>query len=166
MNNDAKKTALRMIPYGLYVLTSEWKGEIGAATVSWVTQASFQPPLVVVGVKADSTSHDLIKSSGVFVLNMLSVDQNEVASTFIKETQFEGDTISGEAYSRGQTGAPVLDSAAAVLECRLVDTVEKGDHSIFVGEVVDASASIETEGRPDESVLRVKHLGEKVFYGG
>jgi len=51
MNEDAKKTALRMIPYGLYVLTAEGKnGGLAAATVNCVTQAAFPPPLVVMGV--------------------------------------------------------------------------------------------------------------------
>ena len=46
MDEGAKKTALRMIPYGLYVLTAEDKDQnISAATVNWVTQASFKPPL-------------------------------------------------------------------------------------------------------------------------
>ena len=61
MDADAKKTALRMIPYGLYVLTAEKDGEIAAATVNWVTQTAFDPPLVVVGVKADASAHDIIK---------------------------------------------------------------------------------------------------------
>ena len=63
MDADAKKTALRMIPYGLYVLTAEKDGEIAAATVNWVTQTAFEPPLVVVGVKADASAHDIIKKS-------------------------------------------------------------------------------------------------------
>ena len=54
MDADAKKTTLRMIPYGIYVLTAESDDGIAAATVNWVTQTSFDPPLVVVGVKADS----------------------------------------------------------------------------------------------------------------
>ena len=46
MDADQKKTALRMIPYGLYVLTAQDKnGARTAATVNWVTQASFEPPL-------------------------------------------------------------------------------------------------------------------------
>ncbi|HEM47493.1 MAG TPA: flavin reductase, partial [Alphaproteobacteria bacterium] len=58
MNDAARKTALRMIPYGLYVLTAEdAAGNVGAATVNWVTQTAFAPPLVVVGVKADSGAH-------------------------------------------------------------------------------------------------------------
>ena len=52
MDADAKKTTLRMIPYGLYVLTADdGKGTVGAATVNWVTQTAFTPPMVVVGVK-------------------------------------------------------------------------------------------------------------------
>src|SRR6185312_12053494 len=51
MNQDAKKTALRMIPYGIYVLTADdGQGNVAAATVNWVTQTAFDPPLVVVGV--------------------------------------------------------------------------------------------------------------------
>ena len=58
MNEDAKKTALRMIPYGMFILTTKSKDgqNVGAATVNWVTQTSFSPPLVAVGVKADSGS--------------------------------------------------------------------------------------------------------------
>jgi flavin reductase (DIM6/NTAB) family NADH-FMN oxidoreductase RutF len=50
MDANTKKTALRMIPYGLYVLTAKGQDDaVAAATVNWVTQASFAPPLVVVG---------------------------------------------------------------------------------------------------------------------
>jgi len=66
-----------MIPYGLYVLTTKSKDgtDLGAATVNWVTQASFAPPLVVVGVKADSGAHQDIKYTGVFAINVLGKDQ-------------------------------------------------------------------------------------------
>ena len=140
MDADAKKTALRMIPYGLYVLTSEAKdGRVAAATVNWVTQASFAPPLVVVGVKADSGAHDIIKESGSFALNVLGKGQQGQAFAFFKSLEREGDTIGGEAFTAGATGAPVLASARRpIVECKLVETVEKGDHSVFIGEVVEA----------------------------
>ena len=51
MDDEHKKTALRMIPYGIYVLTAVDGDTVAAATVNWVTQTSFDPPLVVVGVK-------------------------------------------------------------------------------------------------------------------
>lgn len=167
MDADAKKTVLRMIPYGLYVLTGEsTDGRVAAATVNWVTQASFVPPLVAVGVRADSSAHEIIKSAGAFALNVLAKEQNRLAFTFFKTLDRDGNTIGGEKFSAGKIGAPILAAAAAFAECRLVETVEKGDHSLFVGEVVEAGLAAAIDGRPDDRTLVLKDLGEKTFYGG
>ena len=167
MDPNAKKTALRMIPYGLYVLTAQGKdGTIAAATVNWVTQASFAPPLVVVGVKADSGAHAVIKNAGAFALNVLGKGQQAAAFAFFKPVHREGDRLNGEIFRTGSTKSPLLASTPAFVECKLVDTVERGDHSIFVGEVVDAGLAQEIGGRPDDATLWMKDLGEKTFYGG
>jgi flavin reductase (DIM6/NTAB) family NADH-FMN oxidoreductase RutF len=168
MDQNMKKTVLRMIPYGLYVLTAKGKDDaVAAATVNWVTQASFAPPLVVVGVKTDSHSHPLIKESKAFVLNVLGKDQAPMAFTFFKPAVRDGQTISGEPFHWGAvTGAPVLERAPAAIECRLVDSVERGDHSIFVGEVVEVALAKQPEGRADDATLCLKDLGPNVFYGG
>lgn len=166
MDADAKKTALRMIPYGLYVLTAEHGDQVGAATVNWVTQASFAPPLVAVGVKADSGIHGLIKQAGAFALNVLGKGQQAMAFTFFKPAAREGQSISGEPFRWGATGAPILERTPAFVECRLVDSVERGDHSVFVGEVVEAGLPKPVEGRADDATLWLKELGPNVFYGG
>ena len=166
MDQNLKKTALRMIPYGLYVLTADSNTGAAAATVNWVTQASFTPPLVAVGVKADSGAHAVIKEANAFALNVLGKGQQAMAYTFFKPAERQGSTISGEPYRPGTTGAPILDNAPAYVECRLVATVEKGDHSIFVGEVVEAGVAKSPEGRPDDATLWLRELGDKVFYGG
>jgi flavin reductase (DIM6/NTAB) family NADH-FMN oxidoreductase RutF len=167
MDKDIKKTALRMIPYGLYVLTAEGKdGKIAASTVNWVTQTAFEPPLVVVGVKADSGAHSIIKESGTFALNILGKDQKGQAFTFFKSLEREGNTIGGEPFRKGSLGAPILEKTPAFVECQLVDTIEKGDHSIFVGEVKDAGVAVQPAGRPDDATLAMRDLGDKVFYGG
>ena len=167
MDANMKKTALRMIPYGLYVLTAESvDGKVAAAAVNWVTQASFEPPLVVVGVKADSSAHSVIKESRAFALNVLGKGQQSLAFTFFKHAERKDQTISGEPFHAGTTGSPILENTPAFIECTLVDTLEKGDHSIFVGEVVDVGVSKPPEGRPDDATLWLKDLGEKVFYGG
>ena len=76
VNAEHKKTILRMIPYGIYVLTADdGKGNIAAATVNWVTQTAFAPPLVVVGVKTDSGTYQTVKTAQTFALNMLGKDQ-------------------------------------------------------------------------------------------
>lgn len=167
MDADAKKTALRAIPYGLYVLAAESAdGKVTAATVNWVTQASFEPPLVAVGVKKDASGHDIIKRAGAFSLSVLGKGQQNAAFAFFKPVEREGDKIGGEVFRKGSTGAPILSSAIAAVECELVATVEEGDHSLFVGRVVDAAVQTEIPGRPDQATLALADLGEKTFYGG
>src|SRR5204863_5507528 len=114
MDPNMKKTALRMIPYGLYVLTAANKnGQVAAATVNWVTQVAFEPPLVVVGVKTDSHAHPLIKETKAFALNVLGKGQQTLAFTFFKPAEVAGDTVSGQPFRRGTTGAPILTNAPA-----------------------------------------------------
>ncbi len=167
MSTPETKTALRMIPYALYLLTAEDdEGNTAAAAVTWVTQASFQPPLLVTCVKKDSAAHALIKKTGYFALNMLGKTQKNLAFTFFKPVEKEGDTIGGEKYRRGKTGAPIFTSVPAFVECKLTETMEQGDHSVFIGEVVNAGVNQQPEGRPDEAILWLKDLGDKLFYGG
>ena len=167
MDNDAKKTALRMIPYGIYVLTArDDEGAIAAGTVNWVTQTSFDPPLVAIGVKSDSQLYGTLKKTGTFALNMLGKGQQGPAFAFFKPSEPGEGTISGEPYSDGETGAPILGNAPASVECKVAEIVERGDHHIVIGEVVAAQVATQPEGRPDEAVLEMKDLGEKTFYGG
>jgi flavin reductase (DIM6/NTAB) family NADH-FMN oxidoreductase RutF len=167
MDADIKKSTLRMIPYGLYVLTTEGSdGAISAATVNWATQTSFEPPLVALGVKSDSGAYAGLKSSGTFALNMLGKGQQAMAFAFFKPAQVDGDTISGEPFTKGETGAALLTNCPAAIECKVIEIVEKGDHHVILGQVINAVQSAPLEGRPDEAILEMKDLGEKTFYGG
>jgi len=167
MNQDAKKAALRMIPYGLYVLTADdGKGNVAGATVNWVTQTAFNPPLVVVGVKTDSGAYQIVKNAKNFALNMLGKEHKGLAFTFFKPAQFADGKLSGQAVHKGTTGAPILDAAPAAVECKVTSIVEQGDHHIVVGEVVEAHLPKPIQGRPDAAILEMKELGDNVFYGG
>lgn len=168
MDATSRKTALRMIPYGLYVLTATSPdGQITAATVNWVTQASFNPPLLAVGIKADSNAHTLVKANGTFTLNILGKGQGAMAFTFFKPAVLGGNTISGEPFHSGTNGAPILDNAPAFIECKVVEFIEgRGDHSIVIAEVTEAGIVTAPAGRPDDATLWLKDLGEKIFYGG
>ena len=167
MDANAKKTTLRMIPYGIYVLTADdGKGNIAAATVNWVTQTAFAPPLVVVGVKTDSGAYQVIKAGGTFALNMLGKEQKPLAFTFFRPADVSDGKLSGQAYRKGTTGAPILVDAPAAVECKVTTIVEQGDHHIVVGEVIDAHLNKPPAGRPDAAILEMKDLGDNVFYGG
>ncbi len=167
MNADAKKTVLRMIPYGIYVLTADdGKGNIAAATVNWVTQSAFAPPLIVVGVKSDSGIYKTVKEAKAFALNMLGKEHKNLAFTFFRPVDVSEGKLSGQDYRKGATGAPILADAPGAVECRVTATVEQGDHHIFVGEVVEAHLNRPPAGRPDTAILEMKDLGDNVFYGG
>jgi flavin reductase (DIM6/NTAB) family NADH-FMN oxidoreductase RutF len=167
MDNDAKKAVLRMIPYGLYVLTADdGAGNVAAATVNWVTQTAFAPPLVVVGVKTDSGAYAVIKTAGKFALNMLGKDGKGLAFTFFKPAQLADGKLSGHGFTKGQTGAPILDAAVGAVECKVRTIVEDGDHHIVVAEVIEAHLPKPLTGRPDAAILEMKDLGDSIFYGG
>ena len=167
MNADAKKTVLRMIPYGIYVLTADdGKGNIAAATVNWVTQSAFAPPLVVVGVKTDSGAYKIVKAAQTFALNMLGKEHKSLAFTFFRPADVSDGKLSGQAYRKGTTGAPILVDAPGAVECRVTAIVEQGDHHVVVGEVIEAHLNRPLAGRPDAAILEMKDLGDNVFYGG
>ena len=167
MNADAKKAVLRMIPYGIYVLTADdGKGNVAAATVNWVTQTAFAPPLIVVGVKTDSGAYQVLKTAGTFALNMLGKEHKGLAFTFFKPASVADGKISGQAYRKGTTGAPLLEVAPGAIECKVTSIVEQGDHHIVVGEVIEAHQAKPFTGRPDAAILEMKDLGDNVFYGG
>jgi flavin reductase (DIM6/NTAB) family NADH-FMN oxidoreductase RutF len=167
IDNDTKKTVLRMIPYGLFVLTSLGKdNQVAAAAVNWVTQTSFKPPMVAVAVRGDSFAHSLIQESGVFALNVLGKDQSATAFAFFKATVRDGMTLSGETFQYGETGSPIFDNAIAFVECRVTGSLGGGDHTIFAGEVVSVGLKQPVQGRPDEAILTLRDLGGSIFYGG
>ncbi|MBM4406628.1 MAG: flavin reductase family protein [Chloroflexi bacterium] len=161
MDEAAKKTVLRMIPYGMFVLTSRNKdgSDVSTGTVNWVTQASFQPPLVAVGVKGDSSTHAHIKESGVFAINVVGKDQVNMAFTFFKTQKPQGDTLGGEKFEKGKgTGCALLLSSPSWWECKVVGELAKGDHTLFLAQVVEAGVR-----REDQTILMRDH---KLNYGG
>jgi flavin reductase (DIM6/NTAB) family NADH-FMN oxidoreductase RutF len=160
MDQDAKKKLLRKLTYGLYVLTAKDGDEMGAATVSWLSQSSFNPPLVMVALRTDSHIHQLVEKSGGFAVNLVGENQKQIASTFFQTTKFGEGTLSGHAIKTGQeTGAPILTEAPGWFEARVTDTVKRGDHTVFVAEIVSAGLSA-----PEVKVLE---LGDTEWaYGG
>jgi len=148
MDPEAKKKALRMLTYGLYVVTAAEDEDVAAGTVTWLSQASFNPPLVMVAIKVDSSLHDIQQRSGAFAVNILGEGQQDMAQAFFGRTVREGDRLNGYAFETGETGAPLLLDAPAFVECREIGRVERGDHTVVVAEVVNAG--VRREARPLE----------------
>ncbi len=145
MDEDAKKKALRMIPYGLFILTSKNGDDVASGTVNWVTQSSFKPPLVAVAIKADSHPYGVVRASGSFALNVLGQDQKDIAQAFFMSVKPEGNKLGPVTFRLGTTGSPIINESPAFWECRVVGVNEEGDHHVFIGEVVEAG--VQGEGQ-------------------
>jgi flavin reductase (DIM6/NTAB) family NADH-FMN oxidoreductase RutF len=145
MDENAKKKALLMIPYGLFVLGARHGDKQTVATVNWLTQASFRPPLVVVGIKADSTAHALVKESRVFTLSMLAAGQKSIGTAFFKHVEPKDGKFGNYAFEAGKNGAPIISEAPAAVECKVVGFHELGDHSVVIGEVTEGHLKREAE---------------------
>lgn len=139
MNFEAKKTALRMVSHGLYLLSVEYEGRYNVSTISWLSQASFVPPMVMMGMKCDTLTHTMVEQSGQFAINLLAVGQTDMAQVFFKHAEHKADKLSGYGFEPGPlTGAPLLLDAPAWFECKITDIVKRGDHTVVVAEVVEA----------------------------
>ena len=145
MDENAKKKGLRMIPYGLQILGAKNGDKQTVATINWTTQASFQPPLVVVGIKTDSTAHDLVKQSKKFTLSMLGAGQKSIGTAFFKHVEPKDGKFGNYAFEAGKNGAPIISEAPAAVECKVVGFHELGDHSVVIGEVTEGHLKRESE---------------------
>jgi flavin reductase (DIM6/NTAB) family NADH-FMN oxidoreductase RutF len=168
MNERAKTFALRMIPYGVHVVTSvDAAGAPVAATVHWVSQTSFAPPLLTVALPPGTLIYECVRRSCRFALHMLGKD--DAAEAFAFQTRpavVEGDTLSGWGFARSPSGLPLLHDAPAVLECTVRGVMEFGDHHPIMGEVTEVFMRLPEQDRPDKMILHLAEMGETIFYGG
>ncbi len=134
----AKKTLLRKIPHGVFICGVAEGDEVNGFTASWVTQGSFEPPLVVMAVRADSSSNGMIQRTGRFSLNILAAGQKDLAAVFFKPQKGMGGRFDAAPFQLGPLGLPILDDALGAVECVLVGQVAHGDHTVFVAEVKSA----------------------------
>jgi flavin reductase ActVB len=134
---DDFRAALSRFPSGITVVTSRsTAGDLHGITVSAFCSVSLDPPLVLVCIEKTTGSHHTIMETAVFVVNILAAGQDEISERFALPFS---DKFDGVNFKEGIGGAPVLASALVTLECRLTSAFDGGDHTIFVGEVENAS---------------------------
>jgi flavin reductase (DIM6/NTAB) family NADH-FMN oxidoreductase RutF len=137
---QTRSEILKTIPYGFYITgVVGADGEANGFTTCWVSQVSFEPQQVVVAVRRDQHTHELMEQGGVFSLNFLDTGQEELARRFTEPLEPGDGTVGGSAYTTEETGPPLFEEAFAHLECRVVGKMEAGDHTVYLGEVAAAN---------------------------
>ena len=143
-------------------------GKQNILPIAWAMPTSHDPALVAISVSPKRHSHKLIEETGEFVVNVPTVD-------LIKETLGCGRT-SGKNHDKfSETGltplparkvkAPIIKECIAHLECKLTSKLKTGDHTIFVGEIIEAYANkgVFTDMYNIEKAQMLFHLGGNVF---
>lgn len=157
---DARRKILRSFTYGVHVATASAGDLVGAGTITWLSQASFNPPLIMFGVKVDSKLHAAIEQSGFVAVHVVPEGKKEIAAAFLRPTRIEGGRINGFDFEPGPfSGAPILKDLPMWFEAKVTDIVKRGDHSVFVAELVSCGVRDE-DARP----LALRETGWS--YGG
>jgi len=134
---------LGTMTYGIYLLTSYHGREINGMIASWVSQVSYDPPMVIIAVHQSRYSLKLIQKSGCFALHLLSQNQKDLLS------RFKGPDLkmkfSSIQWTKGKTGCPILTDCLGYLECEVTEAYTPGNHTLFIGKVVDAQLSSHEE---------------------
>ncbi len=157
-----RRRVLWTMPYGLYVLGSRDGERRNGMTINFVTQMSFDPKWIGVGVDREALTHELVHTGRVFSVNLVARDDRAIVRKFTKpvEVDLEAMTMNDFPFHDGPTGAPILDQAVAWIDCEVRQEVEAGDHTFFIGEVMDAGFQRDE----DTPILRMEDT--RLNYGG
>jgi flavin reductase (DIM6/NTAB) family NADH-FMN oxidoreductase RutF len=166
---EAFDGALKKITYGFYILTTRKSADemptrnedyFAAGTVSWVSQVSFNPPMIMVAVQRQNDLNETIQKSRFFALNFVSNANAPMIHDFAKPTEVREGRLNGYVFQEGITGAPILTAAPGYIECKVTDVIKnEGDHVLIIAEVADAHLK-------DENARIVTDQDVDYNYGG
>ena len=157
MDAAAAKAVLEHFPYGLYVVTVRRDGVEHGMTANWVTQASFDPPMIAVSIENNSTTIGLIRDAHHFAVSLLTTEQRELAGKLGRMSDQAPQKLKGVKTKPAPTAqTPVLTEAVGWVECRAVATLPAGDHTLVLGEILEAGVE-----NGDAEPLTLKTAGFK-----
>ena len=146
LDQTAKKAVLRLFTYGLYAVTCAYDGNANVFTANWITQTSFDPPMVALSVESDSASLPIILASGIFAVAPFATAHRELAGALGKPRSRAGDKLAARPHTVSPSGLPILDATLGYVECRVTGRIVTGDSTLIVGEVI--GAVLQGEGDP------------------
>ena len=146
MDPNLKKQVLRTFTYGLYAVSCANEGEVNLFTANWLTQVSFEPPLLAVSVENISKSLPMILRSRKFTVNVLRSGERELAGKLGKSALQHPDKLANITFHLGSNGCPILDNALAWVACEIRNTARAGDSTLIIAEVIDVGML--GEGQP------------------
>jgi flavin reductase (DIM6/NTAB) family NADH-FMN oxidoreductase RutF len=145
VDGESFRRALGSWASGVTIVTSQHGGERLGMTVSAFSSVSLVPPLVLVCADKSSNTNTLIQKSGAFTVNVLAAGQSALSNLFADKKR-EAIRFDGLDCEQGATGCPRLPGVLAVIDCRVHEAVDAGDHWVYIGAV--EAAEIESTREP------------------
>ena len=152
MNVDDFKSVMRRWASTVTIITTKSDDQVYGLTATAFSSLGISPPTVFVCLNGKSRTHSLVANSGIFCVNFLKPGMEIISDRFAGRMP-DVERFAGLSYHSAVTGSPVLDDALAFLDCKIVDSHVGGDHTIFIGEVLDGGLN-----HPHESPL--------IYYAG
>ena len=156
-------------PYNSCLITSKSKtGKPNVMTVAWITPVSAKPPLLAMSIRSERYSYNLILESGEFVVNIPTFDLTEQVLFCGRRSGREHNKFKATSLHPQkalEVSTPAIKECVGHLECRVVKTLKTGDHTLIIGEIIEAYA---TKGHFDQ-IYNIKkhrpclHLGKNYF---
>ena len=125
--------ALGRIASGLFVVTAKCEDKEDAVLASWVNQCAFDPPAVTIALATLRQARLLGEGAGAFIVNVLPKDDMALLKYFSRPPE---DIFKGVMTRKGLEDIRILIDAVAYLECEVVQSMQAGDHVLYVGEIV------------------------------
>ena len=135
VSKDLFKQLLGRFASGVTVVTTKNNEGVHGVTVSAFSSLSMEPPLVLICIARTGSSHDMLLAGQRFVVNILSAKQASLAYKFANPDLDSQARFADENYHTTENGLPVFEANLAHIACRLINTFDGGDHTIFVGEI-------------------------------
>lgn len=133
----AWQDVLDRFSYGIYLVTLATSDGYNGMIASWVTQCSHEPPLLALAIRNNRLSRDQILTSRKFCVNVLPRESAEMIRQF-KIPDWKN-KFAGAPHFLSNAGLPVLDACIGYLECNLEQTIDTGDHTLFIGRIISGA---------------------------
>ena len=139
MNLEAKRRVLRLFTYGMYAVAAHHENRNGVFLANWVSQCSFEPPMLMLAVERDSTTLELIQASGLFAVHVLASGQREFAGMLGKSSRTNPRKLDAVRWEPSVlTQNPILADTLGYVECLVRGETQAGDSIVLVGEIIAA----------------------------
>jgi flavin reductase (DIM6/NTAB) family NADH-FMN oxidoreductase RutF len=157
MDATAVSALFAQIDPAVWLITAAAGDRRGGLIATFVSQASIVPelPRVLVGLAKQHHTTGLVEAGGAFAAHLLAEEHVEWVWRFGLHSGRDGDKLGGLAVTVGMTGSPLLSDAAGWLDCRVEATLDTGDRTVYLAEVVDARL---WRREPPLTLKRLLHL--------